>query len=204
MRSFFSCMKCMLWICLFSFAFFSCATVPVLNVTYGTVPKTSMPDSKEIYFKLIDQRTSKDIIGPGAQGVYEGYSGKINFMVSKGDKEERFVGVYDVKSLFGKVFSMYLSDAGLTVLSEPKKGVPELSVRLNDFTLDLSGRKWVASVDYEAEFIEEGKTLIRKFKGRAERLRLYGLEQAHQVMSEAFTDIINQLDLKDLFGSSAG
>jgi hypothetical protein len=204
MRSFFSCIKYMLWICLFSFAFFSCATIPVLNITYGTVPKPSMPDSKEICFKFIDQRANKDIIGPGAQGAYKGYSGKINFMVSKEEEGEHLVGVYDVKPLFEKVFSMYLGNAGLTVLSEPKEGIPELSIRLNDFTLDLSGRKWIASIAYEAEFIKEGKTITRKFKGRAERYRVYGLDQAHQVMSEAFTDIVNQLDIKDLFAGSAG
>ena len=199
MKSIFSCIKQMSWIFFSLFVLFSCATIPVLNITYGTVSKPSMQDSKEIYFKFLDQRADKDIIGPGAQGSFEGYSGRINFIVSEKEKGEHLVGVYGVEPLFKKAFSMYLTDRGLTVLSEAKQGIPELSIRLSEFSLDLSGRKWIASITYEAEFIKDGKILTRKFNGRAERYKIYGLNQADQVMSEAFTDIINQLDLKDLF-----
>ena len=120
-------------------------------------------------------------------------------MVSDEEKGEHLIGIYGVEPLFKKAFSMYFADAGLILLSEPKKGIPELSIRLSDFTLDLSGRKWIASIVYEAEFVKDKKTFTRKFNGRAERYKIYGLGQADQVMSEAFTDIINQLSLKDLF-----
>jgi len=176
----------------------------VLNVTYKPAANFYTPDHKEVYFKFIDKRSQKNIIGNGAQEVFKGYSGKINFSVSKGEKEESFVGIYDVESLFNKAFSMYLGNMGLTILSEPKKGTPELYIRLNDFTLDLSGRKWIAGIDYEAEFVKDNKTLTRRFKGQSERFRIYGLDQANQAVSDAFTDIINQLDLKTLFTDSTG
>ncbi len=180
--------------------FVACATLPSMNVTYKTMPKSNILEGREIYFRFIDKRSDKDIIGQGAKRIYKHFSGNISFILSKGKKDESLVGVYEAESLFKNALAIYLENMGLRLLPEPKPGIPELAIKLHDFVLDLSGRRWVARIVYEAEFIQEGSVLIRKFRGEGEKYRVSGLTQADQVMSETFTDIVNQLDVKRMFG----
>ena len=181
--------------------FVACATLPSMNVTYKTMPKSNILEGREIYFRFIDMRSDKDIIGQGAKNIYKHFSGNINFILSKGKKDESLVGVYEVESLFKNALAIYLENMGLRLLPEPKPGIPELAIKLHDFVLDLSGRRWVARIVYEAEFIQDGSVLIRKFRGEGEKHRVFGLTQADQVISETFTDIVNQLDVKRMFGN---
>ena len=181
--------------------FVACATLPSMNVTYKTMPKSNILEGREIYFRFIDKRSDKDIIGQGAKKIYKHFSGNINFIVSKGKKDQSLVGVYEAESLFKNALAIYLENMGLRLLPEPKPGIPELAIKLHDFVLDLSGRRWVARIVYEAEFIQDGTVLISKFRGEGEKYRVSRLTQADQVMSETFTDIINQLDVKRMFGN---
>jgi len=197
MKLFFSYFK--LVSCLAFVFFFACATIPKLEVTYNTMPKSNILEGKEIFFRFIDKRVNKDIIGNGAKGIYKNFSGNINYILSKGEKERFLVGIYDIETLFKKTFTLYLENMGLQLLPEQKEGIPELAISLYDFTLDLSGRRWIARINYEAEFIQEGNVLTRTFKGQSEKFRISGIKQAHQVMSETFNDMVNKLDVKRLF-----
>ncbi len=196
MKLFFSYFK--LVSCLALVFFFACATIPKLEVTYNTMPKSNILEGKEIFFRFIDKRVNKDIIGNGAKGIYKNFSGNINYILSKGEKERFLVGIYDIETLFKKTFTLYLENMGLQLLHEQKEGIPELAINLYDFTLDLSGRRWIARINYEAEFIQDGNVLTRTFKGEAEKYRISGIKQAHQVMSETFNDMVNKLDVKRL------
>jgi len=180
--------------------FVACATLPSMNVTYKIMPESSVLEGREIYFRFVDKRSDKDIIGKGAKEIYKYFSGNINFIASKGEKDESLVVVYETESLFRNAFGIYLENIGLRLLPAPKPGIPELVVKLYDFVLDLSGRRWVARIAYDAEFIRDGKIFLRrKFKSEGEKYRVSGLTQADQALSETFTDIVNQLDAKRLF-----
>jgi hypothetical protein len=74
-----------------------------------------------------------------------------------------------------------------------------LIIKLNKFILDLDGHQWIAAISYDAEFIKNAEKVVRKFKGEGQKFRISGLNQAHMVVSEIFTDMVNQLDLKSLF-----
>jgi hypothetical protein len=198
MRAFLSYGKFVLFLSLGFFV--ACATLPSMNVTYRTMAESNILEGREIYFGFIDTRSDKDIIGQGAKEIYRDFSGNINFIVSKGKKDESLVGVYEAESLFKNAFSIYLENMGLRLLPERKPGTPELVIKLHDFVLDLSGQRWVARILYEAEFIQDGDVLIREFRGEGEKIRVFGLIQADQVMSETLTDTVNQLDIKRMFG----
>ena len=197
MRIYFSYFKLLSCIALVFFT--ACATITKLEVTYNTMPKSDTLEGKELYFAFIDKRANKDIIGKGAKRIYKNFSGNINYILSKGEKERFLVGIYDIETFFKKTFTLYLKNMGLQLLPERKEGIPGLAINLYDFTLDLSGRRWIARIDYEAEFAQEGNVLTRRFKGQAEKFRISGLKQAHQVMSETFNDMVHKLDVKGLF-----
>jgi len=197
MRIFISYFKLLSCIALIFFT--ACATIPKLEVTYNTLPKSNILEGKELYFAFIDKRVNKDIIGNGAKRIYKNFSGNINYILSKGEKERFLVGIYNIDTLFNKTFTLYLENMGLQLVTERKEGIPELAINLYDFTLDLPGRRWIARIDYEAEFTQEGNVLTRRFKGQAEKFRISGIKQAHQVMSETFNDMVHKLDVKSLF-----
>jgi len=194
MRIYFSHFKFLSCIALIFFT--ACATIPKLEVTYNTLPQSNILEWKEIHFRFIDKRVNKDIIGNGAKGIYKHFSGNINYILSKGEKEKFLVGIYDIKTLFNKTFTLYLKNMGLQLLPEWKEGIPELAINLYDFTLDLSGCSLIAKIDYEAECTQEGNVLTRRFKGEAEKFRISCIKQEHQVMSETFKDMVNKLDVK--------
>jgi len=197
MRIYFSYFKLLSCIALVFFT--ACATITKLEVTYNTMPKSDTLEGKELYFAFIDKRANKDIIGKGAKRIYKNFPGNINYILSKGEKERFLVGIYDIDTLFNKTFTLYFKNMGLKLLPERKEGIPELVINLYDFTLDLSGRRWIARIDYEAEFSQAGNVLTRRFKGQSEKFRISRLKQAHEVMSETFNDTVHKLDVKELF-----
>ena len=73
-----------------------------------------------------------------------------------------------------------------------------MEIAIQDFTLDLSGSRWTARILYEAVISANGRTLVRQYQGEGEKLRISGLTQAHQVMSETFSDIIHQFDVSEM------
>jgi len=199
MRAWFSYSKYVL--CLSLIFVVACATIPTLNITYKTIPKSTSLEGREIYFSFSDERSDKTIIGKGASEPYKNFPGNIHYILSRGDEGEFLVGIYDVETLFKKTFSAYLGNTGISVRPESKPGVPELAVKLYDFALDLSGRTWISKIYYEAELTQDGNAVTRKFKVQAEKYRIRGLTQAHQLMSETYTDMVNQLDIKRLLSS---
>ena len=181
--------------------FFSCAILPRLDVTYKSLPKSSALEGKELYFEVVDERPPADTIGPGAKKVFKDFAGNITLIVETGPEERSTVGMYGVREIFEHAFTRYLEDRGLKLAPGPNGGIPRLKVAIHDFTLDLPGSSWTARIVYEAEFSHNEKALIRQYQGEGEKLRISGLTQAHQVMSETFSDTIHQLDVRKMFSA---
>ena len=179
----------------------ACAILPRLDVTYKSLPKASALEGKELYFKVIDERPTRDTIGPGAKRVFKDFAGNITLIVETGPEERSTVGMYGVREIFEHAFTRYLEDRGLKLAPGPNGGIPRLEVAIHDFTLDLPGSSWTARIVYKAEFSHDGKALIRQYQGEGEKLRISGLIQAHQVMSETFSDTIHQLDVRKMFSA---
>jgi hypothetical protein len=183
--------------------FVACAILPKLNVTYKMLPRSDVMEGKEIYFKVTDKRPAKDIVGPGAKRVFKDFAGNITLIVETGPQQRSTVGLYDVRELFEHAFTRYFENRGLKLSFEPKREIPRLEISIHDFTLDLPGSRWTARIVYEAAISRDGSTLTRRYQGNGEKLRISGLTQAHQVMSETFSDTIHQLDVMEMFSALA-
>ena len=122
-------------------------------------------------------------------------------MLEDGTGQRSLVGMYEVEPLFTHALILYLENMGLHIQPESKTGIPQLVISIHDFVLDLSGARWTSRIVYEAEFSQGEKVLIRNFQGEGEKLRISGLTQAHQVMSETFSDIIHNLDIEELLSA---
>jgi hypothetical protein len=100
-------------------------------------------------------------------------------------------------------FSLYLENMGIQLVPEQRQGIPELVITLYDCTLNLSNHTWIAAIDYEAEFAYKGNILTRTFRGRAEKVKIFGIKQAHEVMSDISNDMVKKLDVKRLFAETS-
>ncbi|MDY6880418.1 MAG: hypothetical protein V2J25_02435 [Desulfatiglans sp.] len=181
----------------------SCASIPELKLHYQLPPGSSSLKGKRVVLSLIDSRTSKDILGPGARDEFGSFSGNVTYSVADFNDPGFKIGPHKPATAFKESFRRRLEGMGVKVLSNRSEGETEFELELKEFVLDLIGRKWVVKLDYEARLIGEGKTLsMQAVNGQGERLKAVGRGGAHKLMGEIFTDTVNRLDIYGLFKQS--
>ena len=85
------------------------------------------------------------------------------------------------------------------VAAEEDPATPLLEIVLKEFKLDLQNRKWIITMNYQANLVKEdiivtGQTIT----GSAERLRVVGSKDAEIIVGELVTEVANKLNLNDL------
>jgi hypothetical protein len=103
--------------CIALIFFTACATIPKLELTYKTPPKSTSLQGKEIYFNLIDKRSDKDIIG--CKGDVYNVFWECPFMLSKAAKKEVVLGSYDIETLFNRTVLLYLEKWAFKLKKSP-------------------------------------------------------------------------------------
>lgn len=177
----------------------ACSSVPILRVTYRLPPQSPDLIDKEIYLRIEDNRSEKDMIGERAREDFEHFTGLLVLYLSEGQGERTKLGVYDIKSIFQEALKNRLTRSGLKIVPETKVDQAGLVIKLDKFLLDLDNRKWKVTSAYEIVLMKQGQTLFSQtINGEAERLKVVGLEQANIVISELITDIINRPDLVEI------
>ncbi|MBW1999907.1 MAG: hypothetical protein JRJ29_18340 [Deltaproteobacteria bacterium] len=178
----------------------SCSSSPYLKVNYRLPPPVEELKGREVILSFSDEREDKEILGKGARDKFPNFSGEILFSLSEGAEEGSLVGLYQLPSFIRAIFKKKLENAGLEVLGPEEKADTEIQIALKDFKLDLIGGKWNFKMNYEARLIRGGKVLSNlMISGRAERARVIGTGDAHRVVGESITDLVNQLDVGRLF-----
>ena len=183
----------------------SCATIHDIKVIYRLPPESNQLQGKKVFLDFKDARKNKSILVGDAVDDFRNFSGNISFYLARDQENGFLIGLLDLRSIFMEAFDRRLEDLGVAVVSDRDKGDMELVIVLKEFSLDLIDRKWTARMSYEARAEKSGKILATQtIQGEAERLKIYGQEQANTVMSDVFTDSVNQLDVPKLFSDVAG
>lgn len=181
----------------------SCSSIPHLKVNYRLPPQTKDLSGNKVMLSFSDERGSKEILGKAASAKFRGFSGKILLSLSRGTEQGFMVGIYDLPSFITEVFKRKLENAGLEVLPSGEESDTEIQIALEDFVLDLIGGKWNFRMAYEARLIKGGKVLSKQMiRGRAERLKVIGTGDAHRMVGEGLTDLVNQMDVSRLFAQA--
>jgi hypothetical protein len=183
----------------------SCATVPELIIDYQLPQKSVALQSKRVVVGFEDARTSKDLMGRGAEKEYKNFTGNITYSLARDDESGFRRGAYKVSSLFKDVFKRRLRYLGAEVFTDTEYGDVELRIVLKELLLDLIKedlvkKKWTVTMSYEAQLIQNGEVLAsQKISGQGERAKIVGKGDADKVMSEVFEDLVNRLDVPRLF-----
>lgn len=182
-----------------SFGILACAALPRLDLNYR-LPAKTQELGRAACLSVEDDRSSRESFGPGARREFGGPDASISLTISRGGGEGQTLGIYEVPALMREAFGRRLQQAGVRVLPDRRPGELEISFQLKTFHLDLVDRKWLFEMGYDARLLREGKVLTtQSIHGKGERLRIFGTKQAEDLLTEVFTDALNQFDAARLF-----
>ncbi len=181
-------------------ALWSCAGRAYLIVDY-TIPKGSQQlNDQSVRLRIDDQRKDRNILAPSAADKFQAFDDRYSLAWVTPDKGRILAGEHDLEALFKRAFEKRLSLLGAATAPDSDLQSPELSIVLEELTVDLKGQKWISEVAYLATLTLEGHPITREqIRGTAERIRIIGRKGADMVLSDIFTEVINRLDVVTLF-----
>ena len=184
---------------LISVVCFSCAAKPLLRIEYRLPPESDSLKGIRAAVDVEDQREDQALLGQDAKHELRNFSNDVSFSMVPGD-EVMSIGMYDLSAIVKTTLEKRLENMGATIIPSPGPEDPIVKVILQHLMLTYSERTWAARVCYEAQLMKDQKILAREIMtGSGERMKIIGRSEADRVMTDTYTDTINQLHLEDLF-----
>ena len=183
------------------FITWSCAGRTYLIVDYTVPEATQQLIHQTVRLRIEDQRENRMIMSPSAAAKFDAFEDRYSLAWVTPDKTRVLAGEHDLGALFRRSFEKRLMLLGAETAPDSDARAPELSIALQGFTIDLQkGMKWVAEVSYQATLTQEGHPVTsEQVRGSGERVRVIGRKGADMVISDIFTEVVNQLDMVALF-----
>jgi hypothetical protein len=178
----------------------ACASRSYIKVNYqlpGTMPEK--PAITRIQLKVVDQRSNPDPLSITAREKLNDFNESYMLIMAPKGEDLPVEGVYDLTTLFEKVFRKRLDQMGIQVIDSASLQIPKLEVAVTLFQLDLQDYKWHFKMAYVARLVKDGNVLVKQIvSGQAERFDVPGMDDAGTAVSEVYADLINQLDITSL------
>ena len=173
---------------------------PFLIVHYQLPSASHALEGEKVSLAVTDTRKDKVFLSESAKKSLLAFNDTYSLVVVNQDGSGNLIGIYDLNALISEIFSKRLTNIGIQVVPSAESADYKLEIKLNEFKLDLANRKWVASMNYQADLIKDGNVRATEtISGSAERLKLMAKSDAQKVLSELLTDMANKLDLVRLF-----
>lgn len=178
----------------------ACAKKAYIDVDYRLPMAAPSLVGRTIFIETRDHRTDKEMFNQRAKDEFPHFAGFLSLRLQSLDDPPTVLGAYEVPELFETAIARRLEKMGVALASERAPDVPVFQVRLDQFTIKLIGRKWMADIRYEASLTRDGRLTAREVvSGSAERMKIMGRGGAEKVISEIFTEMINRLNIERLF-----
>lgn len=182
------------------FTLSACASRPYIKVNYQLPDKIpDKPAVTEIRLSVLDHRNNPDPLSITAREKLKDFHESYMLIMAPKGKDAPVEGIYDLKTLFEKVFRKRLDQMGIQVVDSTSSQIPELEVAITLFQLDLRDYKWHFRMSYATKLVKDGNVLVKQtFSGEAERVDVPGMEDSGTTVSEIYAELINQLDIAAL------
>lgn len=178
----------------------SCGSITNLKVLYQLPQSSTQFSGRDVYFVLEDARPSRNILGEGARRELKNFPGNIIYSIAKYQQSGFRLGPYPLTDVVKDGFKRRLENMGFRVLTAPGTSVPQVTIVLQEFSMNFLNRKWVASMRYEARLLNNGKLLAtQSISAQTERYKVVGKKGADEALGELFTDAVNRLNVGRLF-----
>lgn len=177
----------------------SCASKNFLTIKYQLPPQAVEQKEIKVALAVKDARENPEIATKSAKTVLKNSTENFALIVAQQNKSDKLVGAFSLSSMIKEVFKHRLENAGIVVASEEDPSIPLIEIVLKEFKLDLQNRKWIITMNYQADLIKQNKIVASQaITGTAERLRIVGSQDAEIVVGELVSDVANKLNLKKL------
>ena len=184
--------------------FWACASTSYIGIDYR-LPASAAKDMSDsrIHVRIEDQRPATDTLSPQAREDFEHFTGLFSLSVERPGQKPMLMGAFDVSRLFANAFEKRLEAANATVVKEPGPQTVTLNIVLKEFSLERQGRQYTAALSYRAGLSHpDGKSVSQSIKGNAERIKITGKRDMEKLLGEIFTDMVNRLDIAELFAEA--
>jgi hypothetical protein len=180
-----------------------CASKNFLVVNYKLPVEREISGETSVSLVFKDYREDQAILTKSARTALKNFSGNFTLIVSQENKNDRLAGAFSLHSLIRQIFKNRLENAGIRVASEGESRETVVEIILKVFKLDLVERKWVINMTYQANLVRQNRFAAGEtITGSAERLRVVGSKDAELAIGELITDVVNRLNLGELFKSN--
>jgi len=178
----------------------ACASRPYIKVNYQ-LPENiqDKPAITEIRLSVVDQRTNPNPLSITAREALKDFHDSYMLILAPKGQDAPIAGIYDLKTLFDKVFRKRLGQMGVRVVDSTSLQIPKLEVAITRFQLDLRDYKWYFKMSYDVRWVKDGNILVKQtISGESERVDVPGMDDSGTTVSEVYADLINQLDIATL------
>jgi hypothetical protein len=146
-----------------------------------------------------DIRENPSIATKSARMALKNFTGHFALIVTQENTNDKLVGAFSLSSMIKEIFKHRLENAGVVVAAEEDPSVPLVEIVLKEFKLDLQNRKWIITMNYQANLVKENRIVTGEtITGSAERMRVVGSKDAEIIVGELVTEVANKLNLNEL------
>ena len=178
----------------------ACSSKPFLKIQYQLPPASNALDGRKVSLSVADVRKSDVFLTESAKKSLKDFRGTFSLVVLREDGSGDLAGAYKLDALLNEIFTRRLQKSGLQIVAAEDGDDPNLEILLKELKLDLAGRKWIISMNYQARLKSSGNLIASEsINGSAVRMKVVGKSDSEKVLSELVTDMVNRLDLVKLF-----
>jgi hypothetical protein len=178
-----------------------CASKNFFVINYQLPQEPEIPVEAPVSIVVKDLREDPAILSKSAKMALKAFSGNFFILyVVQENKDVPLKGAFGLNSMIKQIFKHRLENAGIEVASEEESREDVVEIILKTFKLDLVERKWVINMTYQANLVRQNRFVAGEtITGSAERLRVVGSKDAELIVGELITDVVNRLNLRELF-----
>ncbi len=178
----------------------ACTPKPFLKLQYQLPSPSSTLEGKKVALTVSDVRVNKVLLTENARKSLDSFNETFSLVILHEDGSGNLIGIYDFVPLLTEVFQKRLKNEGIRAAVPADNTLPELKIEIGEFQLDIVEQKWVVRMNYRASILDNGSLLSQEsVNGEAERLKVMGKSDAEKILSELLTDMVNKLNLVNLF-----
>lgn len=182
--------------------FVGCTPRTYLIVDYQVPGNFQDLQGQQVRLLVTDSRSDRYILAPAAARQFEGFQDRYSLAWITEDEKRTIAGEYDLQGLLQATFQKRLEALGVTMVEDDQQIAPLFQVDLLSLKIDQDDHKWIVHMSYTASLSRTSISMriaSETIEGRAERTKIIGRKGADKTLSDIFSDVINQLDIVNLF-----
>jgi hypothetical protein len=176
-----------------------CASKNFLTVKYQLPPEPVERKEIRVALAVKDIRENPGIATKSARTALKNFTEYFALIVAQENKNDKLAGAFGLSSMIKEIFKHRLENAGVVVAAEEDPSTALVEIVLKEFKIDLENRKWIITMNYQANLIKQNKIVAgESITGSAERLRVAGSKDAEIIIGELISEVANKLNLNEL------